>query len=220
MTAIKPESDKGPQPFDVCRSTSECSTGYECYCGVCTKACATSNDCAAGATCPLLIPTMYNCAGTELSHLDCVIQCSADADCKALGATALCTGGLCRRPTLITATDGGGILTCGERMALISAEVQAKLTPVVDGADRSCKVDGDCVVAGIGNACYESGCAYVDVSMAGAATIKAASKAFEDEDCAAFTKAGCVLPVGIFSCPVEGFPTCIAGQCQDSLRGI
>ncbi len=220
VTAIEPPSDKSAQPFDVCLGATDCYTGYECYCGVCTKACATSNDCTAGATCPLLSPFMYNCAGTDQSHLDCVIQCSADADCKALGATALCTGGLCRRPTLVTSTDGGGTLTCAERTAQISAEVQATLGPVFDGADRSCKVDGDCVAVGIGNACYESGCGYVDVSMVGAATITAASKAFEDKDCPTFTKAGCVLPIGIYNCPVEGFPACVAGRCQDSIRGI
>ena len=219
VTATKPESDKSSQPFDVCLGASDCSAGYECYCGVCTKACDTSNDCTAGATCSVLSPFMYNCPGPAPSHLDCVIQCSADVECAALGSTALCTGGLCRRPTLVTAADGGGMPTCAERTAQMTEEVQATLGPIGDGADRSCQSDADCVAVGIGTACYQSGCGYFDVSMAGAATIKAATMAFEDKDCAAFIEAGCVLPVGIYSCPAEGFPKCVAGKCQDSLRG-
>jgi hypothetical protein len=201
------------QLFDVCQSVSDCSIGYQCYCGVCTKACNASRECSAGATCGAS-PLMYDCE--DFSTSGCVIECSIDTDCKTLGQAAVCTGGLCRRPTLVTVVDGG-VLTCAERTSQISAAVQATLGPVVASADRTCTTDGDCTEFRMGASCYLGGCGGVDVSMAGAATILAAVKAFDEQNCGAFVEAGCAFAGGITNCPAEGFPTCIAGQCQDSL---
>jgi hypothetical protein len=203
------------QPFDVCIGASDCSPPLECICGICAKPCTTSNVCAAPATCPALTPITYDCQ--SLSTDACLITCSTDTECKTLGPTALCTGGLCRRPSLVTIVDGS-VLTCAERTEQISADFQATLGPVINNADRSCTVDADCTSVGIGASCYLGGCGGVDVSLVGAATISTALKALAEQDCGAFVEAGCAFAGGIINCPAEGYPTCIAGQCQDSLR--
>jgi hypothetical protein len=226
VTPLKPEGGAGGSGaeltgrgklFDVCSEDTDCSAGLSCTCGICTKPCTASNECAAPATCPALSPIMYDCQ--NLSTAGCLIRCTADADCKTVGPTALCTGGLCRRPTLITIVDGG-VLTCAERTAQISSEVRATLTPVIANADRSCTVDADCTRVGTGTSCYLGGCGGVDVSMSGAAAIASTLKAIEKQYCGAFWEAGCAFSGGIIHCPAEGFPTCVAGQCQDSLRII
>jgi hypothetical protein len=213
-SAVNPDGAARGQAFDVCAAASDCSAGLGCICGICTKPCTASNECAAPATCPALTPDKYDCQ--DRSKDACLITCSNDTDCKTLGSTAVCTGGLCRRPTLVTVVDGG-VLTCAERTAQISSEVQATLSPVIANADRTCKVDADCTQVGIGASCYLGGCGGVDVSSVGSASIMDALKAIEIQDCRAFVAAGCAFSGGIINCPAEGFPTCVSGRCQDSL---
>jgi hypothetical protein len=77
------------QAFDVCVNASGCSNGYQCFCGICTKACSAPQECSrlgAGATCPEAIPLTSACQGPLA--LGCVIPCADDGDCTALGLGA------------------------------------------------------------------------------------------------------------------------------------
>jgi hypothetical protein len=131
-----------------------------------------------------------------------------DSDCSALGPTGVCTAGLCRRPLLVTTTDGR-VLTCADR----TAEMKAKLEPVVASADRSCMTDADCVQATLWNSCYGTGCNWVAVSSSGAASIAAELATLQSEDCDAAFRAGCAAARG-FSCPTGSPIACISGVCQ------
>jgi hypothetical protein len=205
------KSAHGGKLFDVCVGVSGCSPGLECFCGICTKPCMAPSSCvglAHGATCPTTTPWTSACTAPPLLA-ECVIECSTDGDCGALGPTAVCTRGWCRRPLLVTVT-GGAVLTCADR----EAAMKARLDPVVASADRSCMTDADCIRASLVNSCYGSGCTGVSVSAAGAATIAAELTALQNQDCDAAFRAGCVGE-GNTRCPEQGFPACVAGSCQE-----
>jgi hypothetical protein len=207
----------GNHPFDVCLNGSGCADGYQCFCGICTKACSAPQECSrlgAGATCPATVPLTSACR--EPLNLGCVIPCVGDGDCTALGlgATAVCTAGWCRRPLLVTMSNGA-VVSCADR----AAAMKATIDPLVADADRSCTTDADCARAYLGNACFGDGCSGVYVSQASAMALSAQQMKLQDQNCDASFKAGCVGP-GLTHCPLRGFPVCVAGLCQDSIHGI
>lgn len=165
---------------------------------------------AVAAMCPDSIPLTSACVEPPVTAV-CVIACSTDGDCGALGPAAVCTVGWCRRPLLVSSV-GGSATTCADR----AAEMKAMLDPVVARADRSCETSADCVRAPLGNSCFGDGCSGVDVSNAGAATIAAELTTLQSQDCDAAFAAGCVGP-GTTNCPEEGVPACVAGQCGAAL---
>jgi hypothetical protein len=194
--------------FDVCVNGSGCSTGYKCFCGICTRACAGPAQCTglgAGATCPTSLPSTSACVDPVTV---CVVECSTDGDCGALGPTAVCSAGSCRRPLLVSSV-GRSVLSCEDR----NAATKARLDPVVASADRACTTDTDCVRAPLGNSCYGDGCSGAVVSKVGAAAIAAELEALQNADCEAAFKAGCV-GAGRTRCPSIVFARCVAGQCK------
>ena len=199
----------GGKPFDVCVGGTGCSSGLECYCGICTRPCM-QGGCAAlmrGGSCTGGIPWTSACEADSFESV-CAINCSTDGDCAALGSTAVCTAGWCRRPLLVSTADGH-VLSCADR----AASMKARLDPVVANADRSCVTDADCVLAFLGNSCYGDGCDNAAVSATGAAAIKAELTTLNQECDAAF-RAGCV-GAGTVNCPSEAPATCVAGACQN-----
>ena len=71
-----------------------CDQGLTCVCGVCTATCSGDAACAkhgANATC---MTTPAACDSEVASACD--VECTADRDCRALGASYACTKGRCR----------------------------------------------------------------------------------------------------------------------------
>jgi hypothetical protein len=159
------------------------------------------------SACATSIPSTEACAGPPLQS-QCAVTCMADSDCGALGPTGVCTAGLCRRPLVVTTTNGH-VLTCAER----SADIKAKLDPVVASADRSCMTDADCIPATLWNACFSDGCNWVSVSRVGAVSIAAELDTLRTHECDAAFKAGCAEARG-FSCPTGSPIACVSGACQ------
>jgi hypothetical protein len=143
----------------------------------------------------------------------CAIECSADADCSALGATAICTAGWCRRPLQGGEADGA-VLDCNER----AVAANSRLDPVAASADRACSADADCERVTLSNVCLGDGCTGAYVSHAGATTIRAELTAIETDDCPGALRAGCVGP-GPRSCPAQFPATCVGGRCQEQGSG-
>jgi hypothetical protein len=200
----------GGHLFDVCVGTSGCLDALECFCGFCSRQCP-ADGCgglATGASCSAGFPSSATCL--EAPGSECVTRCFSDSDCGVLGPTAVCTVGWCRRPLLVSVSDGH-VLTCADR----AAAMKARLDPVVAKADRSCLTDANCVLAPLGNSCYGSGCDAVPVSAVGADAI-AAELATLNQDCDAVFRAGCV-GAGRQNCGLLVAPTCVAGTCQERL---
>jgi hypothetical protein len=79
-----------------------CDDGMQCICGVCTKVCTGSADCAnlsGGASCAALGPRVaeQRCPETEIGAM-CDTSCLTDFDCSKLAADRICDNGFCRQP--------------------------------------------------------------------------------------------------------------------------
>ena len=140
----------------------------------------------------------------------CVIECTIDGDCSVLGSTAVCSAGWCRRPSIVTKSDGA-VVTCDDR----AAATKAVLDPIVASADRSCNVDRDCTLVSLSNDCYGTPCQKVYVSQSGGAAISAELTTLENQQCDTAFKAGCV-GAGEVNCPNEPDPACVNGECTSS----
>lgn len=203
--------------LDVCLAPSDCATGYTCDCGVCTKACTATSDCAAlapGATCATSIPVTSLCELASQLGSACVIECTTDSDCGTLGSTAVCSAGWCRRPQIVTVSDGS-VVTCDDRAAALRARLDPIVGSALLSADKSCNVDQDCTTVSLSNACYGSGCDGAYVSQRGAATVSAELATLQSQECDTVFKAGCVGG-GIFNCPASPNPVCVNGECTSS----
>jgi hypothetical protein len=136
-----------------------------------------------------------------------VLQCSKDADCKDLGATATCVDTVCHKGSTQTKSDGGGNLTCDQR----GNQAGTKLAAIESAADAACTTPADCVAApsvSCTNACDKG-----VISKAGLAGIQSALTALENSVCAPFTAAGCTVLEP--PCVSPGIPGCVAGKCQN-----
>jgi hypothetical protein len=122
------------------------------------------------------------------------------------GDAPKCLQGVCI-DVFTTTTDPAQGKSCAERTAQMSADIQ----PSVDAADKQCKIDADCDVVMLVNACMES-CTYVPASTQGAAAIRAELGALETQDCSWFTQAGCT--VQRLPCVAPPTPKCNAGVCS------
>ena len=79
-----------------------CEAGTECLCGVCTKVCAATADCAnlgGVASCAPLGPRVaeQRCGAAEAGSV-CDAPCLGDADCSKLSPERICADGYCREP--------------------------------------------------------------------------------------------------------------------------
>ena len=65
-----------------CEEDDDCSDGLSCECGVCTKTCETSSDCAAfGAACDTGSDALVSACGSSLADSICLPECEEDNDC-------------------------------------------------------------------------------------------------------------------------------------------
>jgi hypothetical protein len=194
--------------FESCNSNAECGSGLECWCGLCTKTCAT--DCASGNAAATCSEPPGSCTDPS-KKTACAVQCGKDADCKGLGASATCVDSVCRKTSKTTTPKDGGTLTCDDRTAQVAARVQ----PLRDGVDLSCKTTDDCVsfpALSCQNACVSS-----LASKTGAAAVASQVAAIDDDVCTPFFDAGCKVLQP--PCVFPGNPGCVAGKCQYVLPG-
>jgi polyhydroxybutyrate depolymerase len=89
-----------------------CADGLACLCGVCTRACSSSDECSAlasGAECVAVAdrPAEATCPGGTPAFCD--LPCSGDASCASLSSQYRCQNGYCRLPS-----DGGMTTVCPE----------------------------------------------------------------------------------------------------------
>lgn len=195
--------------LEVCSKDSDCGSGLECQCGVCTKTCTAASDCSAlatGATCDPGDTTSI--CGTPQTRAVCLHTCKADGDCNVIGQNTSCSDGLCKRARAID----GGLLSCNDRGNAVQARYHAILTAADTASNKACTVDTDCVPAPA-VPCSDH-CGLPFLSKTGAASIATELANLDRDLCTAFFAAGC--PEFTFFCPAIGFPKCVAGACENS----
>jgi polyhydroxybutyrate depolymerase len=110
-----------------------CADGLACICGVCTRACSVTDECAgvaAGAEC-VAVAARTSGAGCPAagSAAFCDLPCGGDAECAVLGSPFRCQGGYCRVPG-----DGGVATACAATTLAIGDNDR---TVAVGGTTRS-----------------------------------------------------------------------------------
>lgn len=81
------------------RCNDQCDGGLTCLCGVCTKACSATTECAAlspAATCGPGMTVAGNACQASPAAQVCDVGCNGDDACAGLGAGYTCQLGLCR----------------------------------------------------------------------------------------------------------------------------
>jgi hypothetical protein len=82
-----------------------CGDGLSCLCGVCTRVCDASSDCAAHPRAECVEP--LSCTAEE-PVWRCDVRCGNDADCSFLSRSHRCQAGFCRAPSGFGGTAGIG----------------------------------------------------------------------------------------------------------------
>jgi len=123
-----PEPQTSSETHFLRRCDNDCGGGLACLCGVCTKACTGTNECAElgdGAQC---VPVVEESdAATEAScrqGATCDVACVSRTDCAALGSDYRCETGYCRLGDTICPSQ---ILTARDEVRNI----------IVDGVSRT-----------------------------------------------------------------------------------
>jgi hypothetical protein len=197
--------------LDVCRKDADCASGMICECGVCSKHCSKDLDCmmlSASAVCATSIPATSLCDDRKKLEPLCVIECTSNSSCGALGERGVCSSEWCRRASADSVVDGG-LLDCADQRELIRDALQ----PLIDRADRTCNSDSDCQRVTLSNACFGDGCSGEYASRAAAEQLSDMLAALEDEHCPKAFEAGCTGPSRV-SCPLQHTPKCVASSCQ------
>lgn len=196
----------------VCSKDSDCGSGLECHCGVCTRTCTAAGECsglATGATCDSQVTTLL-CSGPAPEKA-CVLTCDRDSDCGVLGAQARCSGGLCTRSP---SNGDGGLLTCTARMNAATAAVDPTLQAADTPANKTCAADEDCVdVHSVSCVVFCPG--GLVLSRAGVDSLAPELAILDKELCDPFFAAGCQTPD--IPCPNGGTPQCVGGTCVRSV---
>lgn len=97
MACGKVEPVQSGETHFLAYCSETCQGGYDCVCGVCTRACESNAECASepgAATC--MEPSDRIC---EVATRSCDKGCARDADCVSLGYSARCVSGVCRKGT-------------------------------------------------------------------------------------------------------------------------
>jgi hypothetical protein len=118
-----------------CSSNADCVGGISCLCGVCTKACSTTADCAgSNGSCAEPLSTLIACHEPNSAPL-CLAVCTFDGDCP---SNELCVQGTCSlAPSGTTCASDANTLLCGKFDGVFESPWQvvlggggASLTPV------------------------------------------------------------------------------------------
>jgi hypothetical protein len=191
--------------LSACASNADCSGALECWCGVCTKVCTETSDCAKLSKNAGCAPALASAVcGATPREIGCLLPCNADDDCKTVSPENRCVAGVC---TSFPGADGGQSV-CKRT----PNQASRRLLDVLLGADHGCTRDTDCY-GGMGISCGNR-CEIPYVSKAGSLSVQQEVARIEKELCEPFAAAGCAAPV-YFGCP-NGDPICVRGTCEDS----
>ncbi|HVW25140.1 MAG TPA: hypothetical protein VHC69_07190 [Polyangiaceae bacterium] len=192
--------------FATCTSAADCGSGFECWCGICTKTCA--NDCNANAAAACVAPPpSCNSLPVTDQAMACAVPCAKDADCKSVGTNATCADSICRGAPVVSKN-----LTCDQ----LTSRAQDSLQPLRAGADETCTTDADCTEFP-GVSCTNA-CSTVTISKSGLARIQSQIDAVDGSVCAQFKDQGCTVLEP--PCAFPGVPGCVKGMCQHVLPGM
>lgn len=91
----RPAEGSSETHFLLLCSDDSCGGGLSCVCGVCTKPCSSDSMCSSlgdGVRC-------YSVGHQACDSAErCDVECTQDADCKAISDNHVCDGGRCRAP--------------------------------------------------------------------------------------------------------------------------
>jgi hypothetical protein len=103
--ACKDDSSRpqtGSETHFLTRCDESCGEGFDCVCGVCTKACTETSSCeeySAAAECGP-VPDRDSLCPYSVVAMMCDVTCRSDADCTSLGSDHHCEDGECRAPAI------------------------------------------------------------------------------------------------------------------------
>ena len=125
--AARPET--GSETHVLTRCDESCGEGFDCVCGVCTKACTETSSCeryAPAAECAL-VPDRETLCPYSVVAMMCDVTCSSDADCGALGGNHRCEDGECRAPAICLEpeTQPSELVVMGDSLVELSGMVGA-----------------------------------------------------------------------------------------------
>ena len=90
----------GSETNFLSRCDTSCADGLSCICGVCSRPCSVTNECASlapGAECVAVAARSSGAACPAAgSNAFCDLGCGGDADCAVLGSPFQCQSGYCR----------------------------------------------------------------------------------------------------------------------------
>lgn len=112
----KAEPSLGSETHFLVSCDASCPEGSNCICGVCTRACSASSECAPldpNATCSALAPRVAEgrCVVTTQDS-SCELTCLTDADCASLPSGFGCQAGVCRSGAQVSAADRTPAVSC------------------------------------------------------------------------------------------------------------
>jgi hypothetical protein len=190
--------------FATCSSSSDCDSGLQCWCGLCTKTCA--GDCTANSAAACVKPPPSCAAPSEpAKEMACAAQCTRDADCSRVDARATCVESICRMPAGSSNRDSGAPLTCEDLTNRAAAAVQ----PILDAAERACRSDADCTdYSGI--SCTNH-CSKAILAKSGLAAVQSQLDAVDQSICTRFHDQGCTVLEPPCTPSLSG---CVKGTCQ------
>jgi len=102
-----------------CEEDDDCGDELSCVCGVCTRQCSETNDCAGleGAACDEQSEALATACGSSVEMSVCLPECGNDRDC---GGGYECIATHCL-PTEVVAGDGDVATGCGPNGAFTAA---------------------------------------------------------------------------------------------------
>jgi hypothetical protein len=145
ISAVASCSSVGPadssETHFLSRCTTTCPDGLACVCGLCTRACDTTPNCASlagGALCSTSAAAGLTCEAATGNVCD--LGCSSAAECAGVGADLACVGGRCRPEAASTLP---GVDACPSGCRPIRAYGHDRARDCVD-TERSVLAGCDC----------------------------------------------------------------------------
>jgi len=123
------EPRTGSETHFLTRCSESCQEGFDCVCGVCSKACTETASCeqyAAAAECAEVPERDTRCPYSPVAMM-CDVSCRSDADCAALSSGHRCEDGACRAPAICEEpeTQPSELVVMGDSLVELSGMVGA-----------------------------------------------------------------------------------------------